>query len=71
VICSGRDTVRTPTVRLPLHAVGIVTMKCRCSTAVTLEEPSRQCEFHARLEFFLTLAPLPFAGSAVNPLAIF
>lgn len=71
MIGSGRDTVRTPTVRVPLHAVGIVTMECPCSTTVTLEELSRQCEFHVRLEFFLTLAPLPFAGSAVNPLAIF
>ena len=34
----------------------------------------RQCSAHQRSEFFLTIAPLAFAGStgsAVNPLAIF
>jgi kynurenine formamidase len=76
----GADTAQdvTPsgyaTVRVPVHAVGIVAMGMPLLDNADLEELSMQCELHDRFEFFLAIAPLAFAGStgsAVNPLAIF
>jgi kynurenine formamidase len=76
----GADTAQdvTPSgyqaVRVPVHAVGIVAMGMPLLDNADLEELSRQCELENRFEFFLTIAPLAFAGStgsAVNPLAIF
>lgn len=76
----GADTAQDvtpsgyPAVRVPVHAIGIVAMGMPLLDNADLEELSRQCELHRRAEFFLTVAPLAFAGStgsAVNPLAIF
>jgi kynurenine formamidase len=76
----GADTAQDvapsgyPEVRVPVHAVGLVAMGMPLLDNADLEELSRQCEQHHRSEFFLTVAPLAFAGStgsAVNPLAIF
>lgn len=61
-------------VRVPVHAVGLVAMGMPLLDNADLEELARQCELHQRSEFFLTIAPLAFAGatgSAVNPLAVF
>jgi kynurenine formamidase len=76
----GADTAQDvtpsgyPAVRVPVHAVGLVAMGMPLLDNADLEELAQQCRAHQRSEFFLTIAPLAFAGStgsAVNPLAIF
>jgi len=63
-----------PTVRLPMHQVGIVAMGLWLLDNANLEDLAAACERHGRWEFMLTMGPLRIVngtGSPINPIAIF
>jgi kynurenine formamidase len=63
-----------PSMRSPVHAIGIVAMGLWLLDNCDLEELASTCERLGRFEFQLQLAPLRIAGgtgSPVNPIALF
>lgn len=63
-----------PTVRLPMHQVGIVAMGLWLIDNANLEDLASACERYSRWDFLLTIGPLRIAngtGSPINPIAIF
>ena len=80
VAALGSDTAQDlfpsgyPSLRAPLHQVGIVAMGLSLIDNCDLEALAATCERLGRWEFMLTLGPLRIengTGSPVNPLAIF
>ena len=63
-----------PTVRLPMHQVGIVAMGLWLIDNANLEDLASACERYSRWDFLLTIGPPRIAngtGSPINPIAIF
>ncbi len=63
-----------PTVRLPIHQIGIVGMGLWLLDNANLEELAAACQTYNRWEFMLTIGPLRIengTGSPVNPIALF
>jgi hypothetical protein len=76
----GADTAQDvvpsgyPSLRVPIHAVGLVAMGLPLLDNAQLEDLAARCEAEGRWEFLFSVAPLPFrgsTGSALNPLAVF
>jgi kynurenine formamidase len=72
--CIERMPSGYPSVRMPLHQIGVVMMGLILLDHIAVEELSMRCEELGRWEFMFTFAPTRLrggTGAAVNPIAIF